>query len=140
MASPPRPSHARAPPLISLLDSPPARSSSSSLGAPHSLLSPSLELTDPHPDIHALFLAYDASFFGGALAAGGVEVRWSPRMTLCAGLCAFQPATRFCSVRLSEPLLKLRPRADLVNTLLHEMTHGAWGRGEGRVRCAARRE
>ncbi|XP_054832265.1 DNA-dependent metalloprotease SPRTN isoform X2 [Eublepharis macularius] len=28
-----------------------------------------------------------------------------------------------CSIRLSEPLLKLRPRKDLVETLLHEMIH-----------------
>ncbi|XP_021564026.1 sprT-like domain-containing protein Spartan [Carlito syrichta] len=28
-----------------------------------------------------------------------------------------------CSIRLSEPLLKLRPRRDLVETLLHEMIH-----------------
>lgn len=30
-----------------------------------------------------------------------------------------------CVIRLSEPLLKLRPRKDLVETLLHEMIH-AW--------------
>lgn len=28
-----------------------------------------------------------------------------------------------CSITLSEPLLKLRPRKDLVETLLHEMIH-----------------
>ncbi|XP_066467531.1 DNA-dependent metalloprotease SPRTN isoform X2 [Tiliqua scincoides] len=28
-----------------------------------------------------------------------------------------------CSIRLSEPLLKLRPRKDLIETLLHEMIH-----------------
>ncbi|GLE03222.1 hypothetical protein PINS_up012101 [Pythium insidiosum] len=44
-------------------------------------------------------------------------------MTLCAGLCSFQPRSGFCSIRLSEPLLKLRPRSDLINTLLHEMIH-----------------
>jgi hypothetical protein len=54
-------------------------------------------------------------------------------MTLCAGLCSFDGC--FVSVRLSTPLLKLRPRSDLVisrnpvfifkvNTLLHEMIHG----------------
>ncbi|TDH70405.1 hypothetical protein CCR75_000377 [Bremia lactucae] len=42
-------------------------------------------------------------FFDGRLA--GCEVKWSKRMTLC------------------EPLLKLRPRSDFVNTLLHEMIH-----------------
>ncbi|KAI8846850.1 SprT-like family-domain-containing protein [Chytridium lagenaria] len=29
----------------------------------------------------------------------------------------------YCSVRLSEPLLKLRPKSDYINTLLHEMIH-----------------
>ncbi|KAL3660265.1 hypothetical protein V7S43_014794 [Phytophthora oleae] len=60
-------------------------------------------------------------FFEGRLA--GCEVKWSKRMTLCAGLCSFQPGSGFCSIRLSEPLLKLRPRSDMVNTLLHEMIH-----------------
>ena len=52
----------------------------------------------------------------------GIEVKWSERMTLCAGVCSFD--SQLCSVRLSVPLLKLRPRSDLVNTLLHEMIHG----------------
>jgi predicted SprT family Zn-dependent metalloprotease len=42
---------------------------------------------------------------------------------ISAGLCSYQRLTGFCSIRLSEPLLKLRPRSDLVNTLLHEMIH-----------------
>lgn len=45
-------------------------------------------------------------------------------MTLCAGVCSFDG--QLCSVRLSVPLLKLRPRHDLVNTLLHEMIHGSF--------------
>lgn len=89
-------------------------------GASLNLAAPEAELLDPHPDIRALFAQYDAMFFGGRL--GGVEVRWSPRMTLCAGLCVYQSGG-YCSVRLSEPLLKLRPRSDTVNTLLHEMIH-----------------
>jgi hypothetical protein len=91
-------------------------------GGPLNLAAPEHELLDPHPDIRALFAQYDALFFGGRLG-GGVEVRWSPRMTLCAGLCVYQSGAGYCSVRLSEPLLKLRPRSDLVNTLLHEMIH-----------------
>lgn len=43
-------------------------------------------------------------------------------MTLCAGLCCFDG--QLCSVRLSAPLLRLRPRSDTINTLLHEMIHG----------------
>ena len=36
----------------------------------------------------------------------------------CAGMCCYEGSGGLCSVRLSEPLLKLRPRSDLVNTLL----------------------
>eukprot|EP00047_Mylnosiga_fluctuans_P007658 m.254747 g.254747 ORF g.254747 m.254747 type:complete len:390 (+) comp19118_c0_seq1:43-1212(+) len=77
------------------------------------------ELLDPTPDVHSLFLQFNDMFFGGKLA--GIEVKWSPRMTLCAGVCSFDGV--FCSIRLSAPLLRLRPRSDLVNTLLHEMIH-----------------
>ncbi|XP_042561830.1 DNA-dependent metalloprotease SPRTN isoform X2 [Clupea harengus] len=44
-------------------------------------------------------------------------------MTLCAGVCSYEGRGGLCSIRLSEPLLKLRPRRDLVQTLLHEMIH-----------------
>ena len=64
---------------------------------------------------------FNAKFFWGKLAA--CEVRWSPRMTVCAGLCSYSPRQGFCSIRLSVPLLKLRPRKDFVETLLHEMIH-----------------
>ncbi|CAI5738453.1 unnamed protein product [Hyaloperonospora brassicae] len=85
------------------------------------LLASENEYLDPTPDLHSLFLEYNRLFFEGRLS--GCEVKWSKRMTLCAGLCTFQPRSGFCSIRLSEPLLKLRPRSDLVNTLLHEMIH-----------------
>ena len=84
------------------------------------LCDPSLEVSDPAPNILELFQAFNATFFGNKLQA--VECRWSPRMTLCAGICVYQGGG-YCSVRLSAPLLRLRPRADLVNTLLHEMIH-----------------
>lgn len=80
-----------------------------------------LELVDPTPDIHELFQTFDALYFGGALAA--VEVRWSPRMTLCAGVCVYHRRAGYCSIRLSKPLLQFRPRSDLVDTLLHEAIH-----------------
>uniref|UniRef100_A0AAV1VDF8 SprT-like domain-containing protein n=1 Tax=Peronospora matthiolae TaxID=2874970 RepID=A0AAV1VDF8_9STRA len=88
---------------------------------PCELLAAENEYIDPTPDLHSLFLEYNRMFFEGRLS--GCEVKWSKRMTLCAGLCTFQPRSGFCSIRLSEPLLKLRPRSDLVNTLLHEMIH-----------------
>lgn len=44
-------------------------------------------------------------------------------MTLCAGVCSYEGRGGLCSIRLSEPLLKFRPRKDLIETLLHEMIH-----------------
>ncbi|XP_052766928.1 DNA-dependent metalloprotease SPRTN-like isoform X2 [Mya arenaria] len=88
---------------------------------PTSLVDPYWEMTDPNPDIRALFLQFNERFFWGQLS--GIEVKWSPRMTLCAGLCCYEGRGGLCSVRLSVPLLKLRPRKDLVETLLHEMIH-----------------
>lgn len=44
-------------------------------------------------------------------------------MKRCAGICSYQGRAGLCSITLSEPLLKLRPRKDLIETLLHEMIH-----------------
>ena len=41
---------------------------------------PSWELKDPNPDIRELFLQFNVQFFWGRLS--GIEVKWSPRMTL----------------------------------------------------------
>ncbi|ORX63861.1 hypothetical protein BCR32DRAFT_273306 [Anaeromyces robustus] len=78
------------------------------------------ELDDPCPDLHQLFLLFNAQYFHHKLDS--VEVRWSKKMTLCAGICYYYPGG-YCSVRLSEPLLKFRTRDDFINTLLHEMIH-----------------
>ena len=86
-----------------------------------SIVAPEWEDIDPTPDLHALFLQYNDQFFWGKLV--GCEVKWSPRMTLCAGVCSYQRRAGYCSIRLSVPLLKLRPRKDFVETLLHEMIH-----------------
>uniref|UniRef100_A0A673IAU3 DNA-dependent metalloprotease SPRTN n=1 Tax=Sinocyclocheilus rhinocerous TaxID=307959 RepID=A0A673IAU3_9TELE len=88
---------------------------------PLSIVDASWEMLDPNPDARAMFLQFNDKFFWGKLS--GVEVKWSPRMTLCAGVCSYEGRGGLCSVRLSEPLLKLRPRKDLVQTLLHEMIH-----------------
>lgn len=77
------------------------------------------ETLDPNPDIHGLFLTFNKHYFWGTLDT--VMIQWSKRMTVCAGLCKYENG--FCSISLSEPLLKLRPRKDLVETLLHEMIH-----------------
>ncbi|XP_014663233.1 PREDICTED: uncharacterized protein LOC106805952 [Priapulus caudatus] len=91
------------------------------ISKPLSVVDEQWELTDPNPDVRALFLEYNRTYFWGKLEC--VEVRWSPRMTLCAGLCCYEGRGGLCSIRLSLPLLKLRPRSDLVQTLLHEMIH-----------------
>uniref|UniRef100_A0A3Q2PL30 DNA-dependent metalloprotease SPRTN n=1 Tax=Fundulus heteroclitus TaxID=8078 RepID=A0A3Q2PL30_FUNHE len=88
---------------------------------PLSIVDESWETLDPSPDVRAMFLEFNDMFFWGKLS--GVEVKWSPRMTLCAGVCSYEGRGGLCSIRLSEPLLKLRPRKDLVETLLHEMIH-----------------
>ena len=40
------------------------------------------ELADPNPNIHQLFIEYDSTFFWSKLAANGVAVDWSNKMTL----------------------------------------------------------
>ncbi|CAH0546875.1 unnamed protein product [Brassicogethes aeneus] len=85
------------------------------------LIDPSWEVIDPTPDIHNLFMAFNERFFWNKLLS--VCVSWSKRMTSCAGICSYQGRSGMCSITLSEPLLKLRPRKDLVETLLHEMIH-----------------
>ncbi|XP_033110569.1 sprT-like domain-containing protein Spartan [Anneissia japonica] len=88
---------------------------------PLSIVDERWETLDPTPDVRAMFIEFDNTFFSGKLA--GVEIKWSPRMTLCAGVCSYEGRGGLCSIRLSTPLLKLRPRKDLVETLLHEMIH-----------------
>lgn len=76
-----------------------------------------LEKTDPTPNIHDLFRQFNKRFFWDRLNM--VEVTWSTsRMTSCAGVCTFRPRTRHCQIRLSAPLMSLRSRKDLVETLL----------------------
>ncbi|NXB29875.1 SPRTN protein, partial [Eulacestoma nigropectus] len=88
---------------------------------PLSVVDEAWELLDPSPDVHALFVHFNQTLFWGKLEA--VTVSWSPRMTSSAGICSYHKRSGLCSIRLSEPLLKLRPRKDLVETLLHEMIH-----------------
>ncbi|XP_049547534.1 DNA-dependent metalloprotease SPRTN-like [Anopheles darlingi] len=93
------------------------------LNSTQNLVHPEWEILDPTPDIYALFPLFDRKFFQGKLAC--VQLEWSKKMYSCAGIC-YQRSNRLgksCIIRLSEPLLKLRPRKDLVQTLLHEMIH-----------------
>lgn len=79
------------------------------------------ELSQPYVDIHELFNMYNHKHFGGRITNTYVE--YSTRMTLCAGTCTFKGPLGGCRIALSEPLLKFRPRSDLLSTLLHEMIH-----------------
>jgi hypothetical protein len=45
-----------------------------------------LNSTDPFIDIHSLFALYNTLYFRSLLLPR-VEVSWSPRLTLCAGIC-----------------------------------------------------
>lgn len=93
------------------------------LNQTQNLVHPQWELVDPSPDIYSMFMRFDEKFFQQRL--GAVALEWSKRMYSCAGIC-YQRGNRFVkevTIRLSEPLLKLRPRKDLVETLLHEMIH-----------------
>lgn len=76
---------------------------------------------------------YNQRYFFGRLSA--VEVKWSKRMTRCAGLCVYEGRGGLCSVRLSEPLLKFRPRKDLIDTLLVRL-HGRCSCGHKHGRAA----
>ncbi|XP_076650842.1 DNA-dependent metalloprotease SPRTN isoform X2 [Halictus rubicundus] len=67
-------------------------------------------------------MQFNEHFFWNVLLP--VEVKWSNTMKSSAGVCTFHPSSRQCVISLSAPLLKLRPRKDLVETLLHEMIHG----------------
>lgn len=42
----------------------------------------------PYPDLYKLFQLYNFQFFHNQLES--VEVKWSTRMTLCAGVCIYQ--------------------------------------------------
>lgn len=81
------------------------------------------EILDPTPDVNSMFRRFDDRFFSSKLRC--VELEWSKKMYSCAGICYMRKNSMGQSIiiRLSEPLLKLRPRKDLVETLLHEMIH-----------------
>ena len=73
------------------------------------------------PSIHDLFVYYNQVYFGGSLER--VAVEWSSsRMTSCGGQCSRSPGGAII-IRLSTPLLSLRPFEDTQDVLLHEMIH-----------------
>ncbi|KAF1915039.1 SprT-like family-domain-containing protein [Ampelomyces quisqualis] len=82
---------------------------------------------EPFVDVHELVAHYNVLYFR-ALLLPRVEVLWSPRLTLCAGICELSkdPTTGKSTrirLKLSTPLLQYRPRCDTINTLIHEAIH-----------------
>jgi hypothetical protein len=84
-----------------------------------------LQALDPKPDIWKLFRIFDDRFFSGMLQRNNVQLNWSKQMTASAGIFYSRSGQwgRKPEIRLSEPLHQLRPRHDLVDSLLHEMIH-----------------
>ncbi|OJD37754.1 sprt-like domain-containing protein spartan [Diplodia corticola] len=84
------------------------------------------DAASPSVDIHELFALFDTLYFRATLRAR-VDLSWSSRLTLCAGICELvkdaQGKYTRIRLKLSEPLLQFRPRSDTVNTLLHEAIH-----------------
>lgn len=69
----------------------------------------------PFVDIHKSFLLFNDLFFNGKLSS--VEVKWSSRMTLCAGLCYYNIGG-YCVIKLSHKLLQYRSNKEVLETLL----------------------
>lgn len=88
------------------------------LNATQNIVNPEWETIDPTPDIFSLFGTFDIKFFQGKLKC--VELEWSKRMYQCAGICYQRRNGLGMSIiiRLSEPLLKLRSRRNLIETML----------------------
>lgn len=89
------------------------------------LVHPEWELKDPKPAIHVLFAILDQKFFEGKLSK--VKLGWSEILCHVTGICYQRKSpvdgSRCCTIWLSKPLLELRTRKDLVETLLHQMVH-----------------
>lgn len=86
---------------------------------------PQLEFLDPTPNIWEMFRDFDKRFFNGILQSNIVTLSWSSQsdMIHSTGVCRVEPTTMACRIELSKPLLELRSRKDLVQTLIHEMIH-----------------
>ena len=60
------------------------------------------------------------TFFFDVLDA--CQLKWSKRMTLCAGTCQYS-SLNSCTITLSQPLLQYRSNNEIKETLIHEMIH-----------------
>lgn len=86
-----------------------------------SIVHPDLETLDPNPDIYKLFQQFDKRFFDGFLATKAIILKWE-NLGRDAGRF-YEVKNGVSSIALSSELMTLRPRRNLVETLLHEMIH-----------------
>lgn len=89
-----------------------------------SIVDPKLETLDPNPDIYQLYIEFDYKYFDAFLQSTPLRIGWSNTFFTVAGqFQSHKDGFHSPTVLLSENLLSLRPRRDLVETLLHEMIH-----------------
>ncbi|CAF1633426.1 unnamed protein product [Adineta ricciae] len=72
-------------------------------------------------NIHQLFNQFNMDYFGDQLSSTCIQ--WDQRIYGCGAVCLYPSEENSCRITLSEPLLRSRPRTDLIETLLHEMIH-----------------
>ncbi|CAF1115864.1 unnamed protein product [Adineta ricciae] len=72
-------------------------------------------------NIHQLFNQLNVDYFSEQLSSTCIQ--WDQRTNGCGAVCLYQSEENSCRITLSEPLLRSRPRTDLIETLLHEMIH-----------------
>lgn len=85
------------------------------------IVHPDLETLDPNPDIYKLFQQFDERFFDGFISTKAVLLKWE-NLGRDAGRFSWE-TNGIPRISLSSELMTLRPRRDLVETLLHEMIH-----------------
>ena len=68
------------------------------------------------PDLCELFSNLNKQHFQNQIK--NVAVKWSSRMTVCAGICQYNGKAAGAVIHLSLPLLSLRTRRDLIDILL----------------------
>lgn len=87
------------------------------------LLHPQWDTLNVTTDVVALFKHFDSKFFQSRLKS--VTMEWSKNMHSCAGISYSlrNGSGKDVTVRLSEPILKLKSRRDLIDNMLHQMIH-----------------
>lgn len=79
-------------------------------------------MEDPTENVQELFVQLDKKFFQSNMNKNGVILEWNEKSSSSAGYC-YQlddavKKTKRCYIVLNKPLLMLRKREDLVDTLL----------------------